>query len=160
MHRLSDAEQAFVENQGLFFERFGLPRIGGRILAHLLLAEEPLTLDQIAASLKVSKASVSTNMRHFQDLRLVDVTSPLGERKSYYQWSPQAWERRYDLAAMVASLARAVAEQGLAAISSDCPLARTRMEEAIAFADYMQGELERARAGWLQRLAQLRENAP
>lgn len=160
MHQLSDAEQAFVENQGLFFERFGLPRIGGRILAQLLLAEEPLTLDQIAAALKVSKASVSTNMRHFQDLRLVDVTSPLGDRKTYYQWSPQAWERRFELGAMLAGVARGVGEQGLAAISSDCPLARARLVEAIAFADYMQGELQRVREGWLRRLAEVRGGTP
>lgn len=156
MHSLTEAEATFIENQGLFFERFGLPRIGGRILAMLLLAEGPVTLDEVAATLKVSKASASTNLRHFVTVGLVDVVTPLGDRKTYYQWSPRAWERRYDLVTVIAGAARGIAEQGLAAIGPDSAEARSRMEEAIAFADYMAEALVGVRQGWLERLAKIR----
>ncbi len=156
MHLLTEAEATFIENQGLFFERFGLPRIGGRVLALLLLAEAPVTLDEVGATLKVGKASASTNLRHLVTMGVVDVVTPLGDRKTYYQWSPRAWERRYDLVAIIAAAARNTAEQGLAAIGPECVEARSRMEEAIAFADYMAEALVGARQGWLERLAKIR----
>jgi predicted transcriptional regulator len=156
MQALGEAEAAFVENQGLFFERFGLPRIGGRILATLLLANEPATLDEIAALLKVSKASASTNLRHFVALGMVDIVTVLGDRKTYYQWSPQAWERRYDLVNVIAGAARSMAQQGLTLTGPDSAAARARFQETIAFADYMAEALVQVRKGWLERRAATR----
>ena len=51
----------FVGEMGLTFEADGFTRIGGRLFGHLLLAEGPLSLDAIAETLQVSKASVSTD---------------------------------------------------------------------------------------------------
>lgn len=154
MHELSDAEQAFVEINARFFEDFGLPRIGGRILALLLVADEPFTLDEMAAKLKVSKGSASTNLRHFIQIGLVDIVTPLGERKTYYQWSPQAWQRRADVAQVGARGIKAIANSGLTAISDDNVVARDRLRMAIEFAEYFDKALDDVRAGWLARLAQ------
>ena len=53
----------FIERMGLAFESDGLPRIAGRIFGLLLLSEDCRSLDELAAELKVSKGSVSTNAR-------------------------------------------------------------------------------------------------
>lgn len=157
MRALTEAETEFVESQGLFFEGFGLPRIGGRILAYLLLAEEPATLDEVAAALKVAKASASTNLRNFVALGMVDVVSVLGNRKTYYQWSPRAWERRYDLVLVITGAARLLAERGLQTAGADRPSARARLAETVAFADYMGEAVVGIRQGWIERLAALRK---
>lgn len=157
MRALTEAETEFVENQGLFFEGFGLPRIGGRILALLLLAEAPVTLDEVAGALKVAKASASTNLRNFVAIGMVDVVSVLGDRKTYYQWSPRAWERRYDLILVLTGAARQIALGGLQTAGGDRPAARARLAEMVAFADYMGEAVGGIREGWLQRLAGLRK---
>ena len=131
-----------------------MPRIGGRILALLLVADEPFTLDELAAKLKVSKASASTNLRHFMQIGLVDIVTPLGERKAFYQWSANAWERRTDVAQTVARGIKAIAENGLTAISPANTAARDRLEQSIEYADYFIGALDTVRAGWLARLAE------
>jgi DNA-binding transcriptional regulator GbsR (MarR family) len=151
MHELSEAEQAFVESNARFFEGFGLPRIGGRILALLLVADEPFTLDELAAKLRVSKASASTNLRHFITIGLVDTVTPLGDRKTYYQWSPKAWERRFEVATTVIQGVGAIAHQGLAAIGSENALAQERLRQSIEFAEYFETQLHRVSEGWKSR---------
>jgi DNA-binding MarR family transcriptional regulator len=145
---LSPEERQFVEAHGLFFEGLGLPRIGGRILALLQLAEAPLTLDDIAGSLEVSRASVSTNTRHFVTLGLVDIVSPIGERRTFYQWSPQAWERRVTLARSLFSSVGNFARMGVAAVGDQRPAATERFLKAQRFAGFMDGHLGEALARW------------
>ena len=53
----------FVETLGLIAQAEGMPRIAGRILGHLVLADEALSLSEIAEALDISKASASTNLR-------------------------------------------------------------------------------------------------
>jgi DNA-binding transcriptional regulator GbsR (MarR family) len=94
MRQLGSAEQRFVEAMGLHFERQGSTRIGGRIHGLLMLAEEPLSLARIAQLLKVSAASVSTNIRQCTDMGLVEPASVPGDRRHYYVISSQGWESR------------------------------------------------------------------
>lgn len=135
---LTPAESQFVEAHGLFFERLGFPRIGGRVLALLLVAERPLTLDAIARQLRVSKASVSTNSRNFVRLGVVDEVTFPGDRRTYFAWSPRAWARRTEIALGVADGIRQNARMGLQAISADNVAARERLEQGLVFADLLE----------------------
>jgi DNA-binding MarR family transcriptional regulator len=73
-----------VERMGLHWELDGLPRIAGRIFGLLLLQADPCSLDDIAAALGVSKASVSVDARRLERLGLVDRVSRPGDRRDYY----------------------------------------------------------------------------
>jgi len=81
---LTGAAEQFVERMGLLWEGQGLPRIAGRMLGFLTLQGEPATLDEIAAALGVSKASVSVDARRLERLGLVDRVSRPGDRRDYY----------------------------------------------------------------------------
>jgi len=94
MTELSAAEQRFIETLGLHFERQGGTRIGGRIHALLMLADGPLSLKRIAELLKVSAASVSTNIRACMAMGLVEPVSVPGDRQHYYVISSEGWESR------------------------------------------------------------------
>lgn len=83
----------FVEQMGLVAEADGLPRIAGRVFGHLLLAERPCSLDELAAALGVSKASVSTDARLLSERRLVERVSQPGDRRDYYQLAPDFFRR-------------------------------------------------------------------
>ena len=41
----------FIENLAQYFESFGIPRIGGRILGLLLVSSEPLSAEAISTIL-------------------------------------------------------------------------------------------------------------
>ncbi len=151
MVELSEPESQFIETMGLFCERMGFPRIGGRMLAWLMIAQEPQTLDDIAALLKVSKASVSTNARHFVMVGMVDLVTRLGDRRTYYQWSPKAWDRRMELAQQVIRSTREFAQMGLGAIAADNDAGRARLEETILFSNFFEGKTVEIAAEWESR---------
>ena len=90
MHR--DA-LAFIERAGLLWQKDGFPRIAGRIFGFTLISPEPCSLDDIAESLGVSKASVSTDARLLEKLGVIERVSLPGDRKDYYQITARSLER-------------------------------------------------------------------
>ncbi|HEX5580804.1 MAG TPA: MarR family transcriptional regulator [Gemmatimonadaceae bacterium] len=75
---------AFIERMGLFWDSEGLPRIAGRLFGLLFLQSGECSLDDMAAALGVSKASVSTDIRRLQAMGFVERTSRPGDRRDYY----------------------------------------------------------------------------
>ena len=78
----------FIERMGLAFESDGLPRIAGRIFGLLLLSEDCRSLDELAAELKVSKGSVSTNARLLEQRGILERNSRPSDRRDYYRVPP------------------------------------------------------------------------
>ena len=75
----------FVERMGLALVADGLPRIAGRIFGLLLVSEKPCSLDELAAELRVSKASVSTNARLLEHRGVLEQVSRPADRRDYYR---------------------------------------------------------------------------
>jgi DNA-binding transcriptional regulator GbsR (MarR family) len=78
----------FVEQVGVFFEAEGFSRTAGRIFGRLLLSDASLSLDQLAADLGVSKASVSTETRMLERRGVLERVGQAGDRRVYYRVAP------------------------------------------------------------------------
>jgi DNA-binding transcriptional regulator GbsR (MarR family) len=78
-------QREFVERMGQNAEADGMSPIAGRLFALLLLSEEPRSLDDLAADLEVSKASVSTDARRLLDRGIVVRVTRPGDRRDYYE---------------------------------------------------------------------------
>jgi len=87
------AARRLVEQMGLLTEADGLPRIAGRIFGYLLLEPEERSLDEIAESLGVSRASVSTDARRLTQVGLLERRSRPGDRRDYYVVAPSGFRR-------------------------------------------------------------------
>jgi DNA-binding transcriptional regulator GbsR (MarR family) len=87
------AEDAFIEQMGLIMAADGLPRIGGRLLALLLITEGDVSLDDIARRLRVSKPSVSTNARQLEQRGVIEKVSRTADRRDYYRIADHVLER-------------------------------------------------------------------
>ena len=85
-------EKHFIEDIGLFFEQMGMPRMAGRMLGFLLIAEpEAQSVTDITQALKASKSSVSMMARLLVDNGLIErVASPV-PRRDYYRFKPGGW---------------------------------------------------------------------
>jgi DNA-binding transcriptional regulator GbsR (MarR family) len=83
--------QQFIERMGLISEADGLPRIAGRIFGLLLLTPGECSLDEIAESLGVSRASVSTDARRLTEMGLLERRSRPGDRRDYYGVAPSSF---------------------------------------------------------------------
>jgi DNA-binding transcriptional regulator GbsR (MarR family) len=134
---LSPALQQFIEGMGLYFERFELPRIGGRILGLLLVADRPLSLDDLANTLRVSRASISTNMRLITASSLAEQISLPGDRRDYYRFGPDTWERALRTELDSIGWLRRMAERGLAAASASESAAREHLDDLLEFCDLL-----------------------
>jgi DNA-binding transcriptional regulator GbsR (MarR family) len=81
-----EPREKVIEDFGLYFEQYGLPRILGRIYGLLLITDEPaLGLDEMAEQLNISKASASTTARQLQAFTLIEKVSLPGDRRDYYR---------------------------------------------------------------------------
>lgn len=123
MHR--DVE-AFIERAGLQWQRDGLPRIAGRIFALTLISPEPCSLDEIAETLGVSKASVSNDARLLEQMGFVERVSLPGDRRDYYQITTQSLERSLET-----RVQRIRDFQGLMELGMRLPIKHARVKERL-----------------------------
>lgn len=79
------AADAFIEQMGLIMAADGLPRIGGRVVALLLITDGDISLDDIATRLRVSKPSVSINARLLEEKGVIEKVSHAADRRDYYR---------------------------------------------------------------------------
>jgi DNA-binding transcriptional regulator GbsR (MarR family) len=154
---LTTDDHQFIESIGLHFEDQGIPRIGGRLLGLLILAEKPLALGRIAELLKVSPASVSTNVRQFHTKGLVEEISYPGDRRHYYTFSDAAWEHQFQAAMSALTMAQKIFRNGLGRLRAEEHVRSQRMSQAIDFFQFMHGVLETSLERWRTRS---KESAP
>ena len=83
---LEEAVDTFIQGAGKVSSALlgMINRVGGQIYALLFIADEPLSLDEIAERLGVSKSNVSVNIRMLEDYNLVRKVWIKGSRKDYY----------------------------------------------------------------------------
>src|SRR5262252_4482875 len=90
---MDKAQRTFIDRLGDAAEADGLSPIAGRLFALLLLAPEPQSLDELAGTLGVSKASVSTDARRLLDRGIVERTRRTGDRRDFYELAPDFFAR-------------------------------------------------------------------
>lgn len=127
----SPEQQKFIEGFGDHFESLGLPRIGGRLLALLLLSPEPISLDDLAHTLQVSKGSISSNARVLESSGIANRVRKPGDRRDFYWIGDDAQARvmRSHLQRMADLIKRL--EQGYEAVPPEHPQIRQRFSHMI-----------------------------
>jgi DNA-binding transcriptional regulator GbsR (MarR family) len=124
--------EEFVERMGLALETDGLPRIAGRIFGFLLVSEEARSLDELAAQLRVSKGSASTNARLLEQRGLVEQICRPADRRDYYRVRPDLFE--HTMALRLQRWERL--HQAIAAARSSLPIRSSEVRERLE--DYEQ----------------------
>src|SRR5262245_61103554 len=90
--RLSRTRAELVERCGMVLESEGLPRMAGRVLGYLLVADPPAQpVAEIRAALAASSGSVSTMTRLLIQAGYVDRVRRPGERRDYFAVRAQGW---------------------------------------------------------------------
>lgn len=85
MKNLTQSRSEFAELLGRTAQAFGLTPSVGQIYGLLYLSAEPLSLDEIAESLDLSKASASIGTRQLESLHAVQVSSKNTDRRDYWE---------------------------------------------------------------------------
>lgn len=149
----------FIEQMGHGAESDGFTRIAGRLFAELLLSDEPRSLDDLAESLGVSKASVSTDARRLLERGVVERHGKPNDRRDYYRLSPDFFSQivRHKLERWnrVGELMRDMADE--AGESADI---RERFAYVSEVQDFLLGRIRQALDDWQAGQRKLRTRAP
>jgi DNA-binding transcriptional regulator GbsR (MarR family) len=140
----------FIENMGLHYETYDVPRIGGRILGLLMVNPDPLTSEEMSEALQVSRSSISTNLRTLLMTGLIDKVSIPGDRLDYYVFSRDAWLRIIELRLEEVLSLKEAAEEGLGNLKEDHP-ARLRISEMQNWAEMASDAYHRLSQQWQSR---------
>jgi hypothetical protein len=125
----------FVEDFGLYWQDQGNPRMEGRLLAYLIIGDQPyVSSADLAKALQASAGSISTAARRLADVGFIKRHAVPGDRSHYYRVEDDVWgsflagERRY-LGRQIG-----IAEAALAGIGTADTPTRRRLEN---MRDYM-----------------------
>lgn len=84
-NKLELAQNRFLDGIGRMSNAFGLNKFVAQLYALLYLQGEPLSLDEIAEALGVTKGNVSINIRELEKWGAVRHVWVKGSRKDYYE---------------------------------------------------------------------------
>lgn len=89
---LSPKIENFVLHCGEMGSRWGFNRTIGQMVGLLVIKEKPLTANEIADALKISRGNVSMGIKELQSWQLVKVHHIPGDRKEYYSPNGSIWD--------------------------------------------------------------------
>ncbi len=89
---VTEIHENTMEALGRISSFWGFSKIMGQIYGLLYLSPKPLTLDDMAKSLSVSKGNVSINMKALERWNMVKQIWVKGDRKDYYEAETDFWK--------------------------------------------------------------------
>lgn len=81
-----------IEGLGRLAQFFGFNKVMGQLYGVLLLSPKPLSLDELAERLDISKGSVSLNMQALERWGTVKEVWVRGDRRKYYEAETDLWK--------------------------------------------------------------------
>lgn len=131
-----------VEQFAAFFESYGFPRMSGRIITALMVAEDSgLTAAELAATLQASPAAISTSLKYPVALGLVQRVRVAGSRRDLYVLPDDAWyvatATKNPLYAQIAGMAA----EGVSAVGGERTAAGARLAEMRDFFAFLETEV-------------------
>jgi len=133
---MSPEEGEFVDRLGLFFELLGATRTMGRVYGWLLICDPPQqSLTQLADSLSVSKASVSTVARQLLEGGMVE-RLPSPNRQHLYRVTPGGFTSVLETQLSLMRLGIEPAEFALSVLGADRAEQRQRVEDFRDFCEF------------------------
>lgn len=90
--KLVAVNESTVAGLGRLARFFGFNEVMGRLFGTLLLNPDAMSLDDLAGQLKISKGSVSMNMRALERWGMAKEHWVRGERKKYYRAESDMWQ--------------------------------------------------------------------
>jgi DNA-binding transcriptional regulator GbsR (MarR family) len=82
----------FVESWGSMGMLWGVNRSIARIHALLIVSERPLSLDEIAERLQMSRGNTSMSLRELRTWNVIKRIKVPGDRRDFYESEPDIWK--------------------------------------------------------------------
>lgn len=90
--KLNEAKQQFTQSWGILGSQWGINRTMAQVHALLLIANAPLSTDNIMEELSISRGNANMNVRELMNWGLVDKVIVQGDRKEYFSAEKDIWK--------------------------------------------------------------------
>jgi DNA-binding transcriptional regulator GbsR (MarR family) len=87
-----ELQHGIMETMGRITSFWGFSKIMGQLYGLLYLSPKPLTLDEMAENLQISKGNVSINIRALERWNMVRQVWIKGDRKDFYEAETDFWK--------------------------------------------------------------------
>jgi DNA-binding transcriptional regulator GbsR (MarR family) len=135
-------QKHFVEDISLYFELFGLPRMAGRVLGVLLIADPPQqSLNDLCEQLQASKSSISTTTRLLIEMDLIERVPSALPRQVSFQFKRGGWVTFMRMRLKLYASLHQIAERGLELQRDKDAALRERLQEAHDMFSLIEDEL-------------------
>lgn len=88
-------KEEFIMNFGHAYKAFGLSKLMGHVVALLIHAAKPISLEEISKQLHRSKGPISQIARRLRDKHLIRRVWQPTSRKDYYEIEPEIFENAF-----------------------------------------------------------------
>ena len=147
----SAEQQELIEEFGLVFESYGMPRMAGRVVGRLLMCSPPhQSMTQLAGALQASKASISTTTAMLARMGFVERLGFPGDRQDYFRVRPTSTAIHVQEMASRMRAQLALVERGMAVADDRTPEGLARLAQARDLFRFMATELPALLERWEQ----------
>lgn len=145
-------KQEMLQDFGEAYRGFGLSKLMGRVIALLLFMREPISLDEIAEHLEMSKGPISQITRRLRDRNLIRKIWKPGSRKDFYEIAPDvfgsAFRNYYELIRHNTMIANRLSETVQGEKNADLEHLSERLDEMEQFYTLMEKHLKNFMEDW------------
>jgi DNA-binding transcriptional regulator GbsR (MarR family) len=136
---LTDQEAEFVERLAQLLSAGGLPRVGGRVWAYLLICEPPQqSAADLAEHLHASRGSISGAARVLETAGLVRRATRRGDRREYFNVPPGFTRAFVESQVPRLRAFRQLTEEGLELLNDRPASVRERVQEVHDLYEYFE----------------------
>ncbi len=144
-------KQQYAEEVGIFFEQSGMPRMAGRVLGWLTVAEPPhQSMSDLTEALQASKGSISTTTRFLIQIGLIERTGLPGQRRDYFRIKAGTWDQKLKESLEQMTAFRQLTERGLELVKDADNSNRRWLEEMRDMYGFFERELPALLERWEQ----------
>ncbi len=162
MDSVERIKNEMLQEFGEAYYGFGLSKLMGRVVALMLFSAGPLSLDDIAAHLEMSKGPISQITRRLRDRNLIRKVWKPGSRKDYYEIVPEVFENAFHNSLILIHNNTKIAEKLLESVEQEnqpeLKNLQNRLIEMKHFYEIMEKHFKNFLSEWSAERARLYKN--
>lgn len=87
-----ETQDRFIDSWGSMGQLWGINISVARVHALLLLSDSPVSLDEIAKTLGISRGNASMSLKELKNWGIIRLVKEPGDRQDYYVTEPDVWK--------------------------------------------------------------------
>ncbi|MBN2667667.1 MAG: hypothetical protein JXR60_00430 [Bacteroidales bacterium] len=145
-------KEKYIEEVGIFYEKYGLPKMAGRILGCLISSEtDNNSFENLRDILKASKGSISGNINLLLNQNMIEKHTISGDRKSYYRIAMNSLENIMEAKTKSVTEFRIILEKGLNINPNQNSLNFNNISDILDYYNFLEIEIPLLRVKWEKR---------